>query len=51
MGSIKIASRDEVDQGVSLDIDPAALARLKTLVQLAVAIGRREGLIGKEEAK
>lgn len=51
MTSVKLASRHEVVQEASLDIDPQALGRLKTLAQLAVIIGRREGLIGKEASK
>jgi len=42
MSSIKLKSRIEDQQEMSLNADPAALARLKTLVQLAVSIGRRE---------
>ena len=33
-----------------VDIDAAARHRLKTILQLAIAIGRREGLIGNNGA-
>ncbi len=51
MGSLKVKSRIEDKPEMSLDADPATLGRLKTLVQLAITIGRREGLIGKEVSK
>ena len=51
MSSLKLKSRIEDQQQMSLDADPAALGRLKTLVQLAITIGQREGLIGKEVSK
>ena len=35
---------------MSLLVDPAVQSRIRTLIELAVAIGRREGLIGKQEA-
>ena len=34
---------------ISSPVDPAVQSRIRTLIELAVAIGRREGLIGKEE--
>ena len=34
----------------SIEIDPAVQRRLRTLIELAVAIGRREGMIGKGES-
>jgi hypothetical protein len=47
MSSVKVASRHEVRQEPSLDIDLQASGRLMTLAQLAITIARREGLIGK----
>lgn len=35
---------------ISPPVDPAVQSRIRTLIELAVAIGRREGLIGKQEA-
>jgi len=37
-------------EDVSSPVDPAVQSRIRTLIELAVAIGRREGLIGKQEA-
>ena len=51
MGSLKLKSPIEDQPEMSLESDPAAMGRLKTLAQLAITIGRREGLIGKEESK
>jgi len=51
VGSLKLKSRIEDHPDISLDSDPAAMGRLKTLAQLAITIGRREGLIGKEASK
>ena len=35
---------------ISTPDDPAVQSRIRTLIELAVAIGRREGLIGKGES-
>ena len=52
MSSLKLKSRIEDQQEISLAADPAAQRRLKTLLDLAVSIGRREGLIcNKVESK
>lgn len=51
MSGIKLKPRIEDQPEMTLDADPAAMGRLKTLVQLAITIGRREGLIGKEASK
>jgi len=37
------------NQEISSPVDPAVQSRIRTLIELAVAIGRREGLIGKQE--
>jgi hypothetical protein len=51
VGSLKLKSRIEDQPEMSVDSDPAAIERLKTLAQLVITIGRREGLIGKEASK
>ena len=49
MDSVQLASRDEEKQEISLAADPAAQRRLKTLLDLAISIGKREGLILNRE--
>jgi len=38
------------NQEISTLVDPSVQSRIRTLIELAVAIGRREGLIGKGES-
>ena len=45
MDSVKLVSREEEKEEISLAADPAAQKRLKTLLDLALSIGKREGLI------
>ena len=45
MDSVKLISREEEKKEISLAADPAAQRRLKTLLDLAISIGQREGLI------
>jgi len=47
MESVELVNPSEVNQEV---IDPAVQRRLRTLIELAVAIGRREGMIGRGES-
>jgi len=47
MEEIDLASSN---QEISTLVDPAVQSRIRALIELAVAIGRREGLIGKQEA-
>ena len=51
MDSVKLISREEEKREISLAADPAAQRRLKTLLDLAISIGKREGLIVNKEAQ
>ena len=48
MDTIKLVSNEKDE--ASIEIDPAVQRRLRTLIELAVAIGRREGMIGKGDS-
>jgi len=45
MNKIKLVSQDEKVSELSVELDLAAQRRLKTIIGLAIAIGRRGGLI------
>jgi|APFre7841882654_1041346.scaffolds.fasta_scaffold346917_2 hypothetical protein len=51
MDSVKLISREEEKKEISLAADPAAQRRLKTLLDLAISIGKREGLIVNKETQ
>jgi len=46
VNEIKLGSQDKKALGLARGLDLAAQRRLKTILDLAIAIGRREGLIG-----
>lgn len=50
MNESKLGSQDKKALGLDRGLDLATQRRLKTILDLAIAIGRREGLIGNNNA-